>query len=242
MSDAPWRATPDGVVVACRLTPKGGRDAIDGAATLADGTRVLLVRVRAVPENGKANDALMPADRRQGRRVGVARAARRRGEEPPQAGGDFRRPRGVDREVGEGVRRAFLLPPAGEGGRAKRGRTRGAPSLPLTPALSPRPATGFTHRNSKSSWSAVPDPCSAAVARRKMGVLSDAFWLRPLRGLLPPDQVRGSQALTPPRGSGSWFSWSLLSEAGPRADFPQQRPWMRLAASAWRSHREAGEA
>jgi uncharacterized protein YggU (UPF0235/DUF167 family) len=59
MSETPWRATPDGVVVACRLTPKGGRDAIDGAATLADGTRVLLVRVRAVPENGKANDALV---------------------------------------------------------------------------------------------------------------------------------------------------------------------------------------
>ena len=59
MSDAPWRATLDGIVVACRLTPKGGRDAIDGAATLADGTRVLLVRVRAVPEDGKANDALL---------------------------------------------------------------------------------------------------------------------------------------------------------------------------------------
>jgi uncharacterized protein YggU (UPF0235/DUF167 family) len=59
MSDAPWRATPDGIVVACRLTPKGGRDAIDGAATLADGTRVLIARVRAVPENGKANDALL---------------------------------------------------------------------------------------------------------------------------------------------------------------------------------------
>ena len=59
MSDAPWRATLDGVVVACRLTPKGGRDAIDGAATLSDGKRVLLARVRAVPEDGKANDALI---------------------------------------------------------------------------------------------------------------------------------------------------------------------------------------
>ncbi len=59
MSETPWRATLEGVVVACRLTPKGGRDAIDGAATLADGTRVLLVRVRAVPEKGKANDALL---------------------------------------------------------------------------------------------------------------------------------------------------------------------------------------
>ena len=59
MSDVPWRATLDGVVIACRLTPKGGRDAVDGAATLADGTRVLLARVRAAPEDGKANDALL---------------------------------------------------------------------------------------------------------------------------------------------------------------------------------------
>jgi uncharacterized protein YggU (UPF0235/DUF167 family) len=59
MSDAPWRATLDGIVVACRLTPRGGRDAIDGVATLSDGARVLLARVRAVPENGKANDALL---------------------------------------------------------------------------------------------------------------------------------------------------------------------------------------
>jgi hypothetical protein len=59
MSDAPWRATLDGVVVSCRLTPKGGRDAIDGAATLSDGTRVLLARVRVAPEDGKANDALL---------------------------------------------------------------------------------------------------------------------------------------------------------------------------------------
>jgi uncharacterized protein (TIGR00251 family) len=58
MSEAPWRATPDGVVIACRLTPKGGRDAIDGVATLSDGTSVLLVRVRSAPEDGKANEAL----------------------------------------------------------------------------------------------------------------------------------------------------------------------------------------
>jgi len=59
MSDAPWRATLEGIVVACRLTPKGGRDAIDGVATLSDGTRVLLARVRVAPEDGKANDALL---------------------------------------------------------------------------------------------------------------------------------------------------------------------------------------
>jgi len=58
VSDEPWRATPSGVVVACRLTPKGGRDAIDGVARLADGTSVLLARVRAPPENGRANEAL----------------------------------------------------------------------------------------------------------------------------------------------------------------------------------------
>ena len=56
--DAPWRPTIDGVLISCRLTPKGGRDAIDGVATLADGARVLIARVRAAPEDGKANEAL----------------------------------------------------------------------------------------------------------------------------------------------------------------------------------------
>ena len=56
--DEPWRPTADGVVIACRLTPKGGRDAIDGAARLADGTSVLLARVRRAPEDGRANEAL----------------------------------------------------------------------------------------------------------------------------------------------------------------------------------------
>ena len=49
MTDEPWRATLDGVVVACRLTPKGGRDAIDGVARLSDGSSVLLARVRSRP-------------------------------------------------------------------------------------------------------------------------------------------------------------------------------------------------
>jgi uncharacterized protein YggU (UPF0235/DUF167 family) len=54
----PWRATADGVVVACRLTPKGGRDAIDGVTRLSDGASVLAARVREPPEGGRANDAL----------------------------------------------------------------------------------------------------------------------------------------------------------------------------------------
>jgi len=58
VSDEPWRVTPDGIIVACRLTPRGGRDAIGGVASLSDGTRVLLVRVRSTPEGGRANEAL----------------------------------------------------------------------------------------------------------------------------------------------------------------------------------------
>jgi len=54
----PWRATPEGVVVSCRLTPKGGRDAIDGVAHLADGSSVLAARVRCAAQDGDANRAL----------------------------------------------------------------------------------------------------------------------------------------------------------------------------------------
>ena len=54
----PWRATSEGVVVCCRLTPKGGRDAIDGVAQLADGSSVLAARVRSAPQEGEANQAL----------------------------------------------------------------------------------------------------------------------------------------------------------------------------------------
>jgi len=54
----PWRRSPEGLVIACRLTPKGGRDAIEGVARLADGTSVLLARVRNAPEEGRANEAL----------------------------------------------------------------------------------------------------------------------------------------------------------------------------------------
>jgi uncharacterized protein (TIGR00251 family) len=55
----PWTATADSVVVMVRLTPRGGRDAIDGVARLADGRSVLKVRVRAAASEGEANAALM---------------------------------------------------------------------------------------------------------------------------------------------------------------------------------------
>jgi uncharacterized protein (TIGR00251 family) len=57
--DAPWTATPSGLSVTVRLTPKGGRDAVDGIETLADGRAVLKVRVRAAPTGGEANAALV---------------------------------------------------------------------------------------------------------------------------------------------------------------------------------------
>ncbi|GAA0552889.1 hypothetical protein FHS83_001546 [Rhizomicrobium palustre] len=42
-----------------RLTPKGGRDAVEGWETASDGSRHVKARVRAVPEDGKANAALV---------------------------------------------------------------------------------------------------------------------------------------------------------------------------------------
>ncbi|MCB1533982.1 MAG: DUF167 domain-containing protein [Rhodoblastus sp.] len=59
MAGLPWRATADGLSLVVRLTPKGGRDAIDGVETMSDGKAVLKARVRAVPEDGKANAALV---------------------------------------------------------------------------------------------------------------------------------------------------------------------------------------
>jgi uncharacterized protein len=54
----PWRASTRGISVALRVTPRGGRDDIDGCETLADGRAVLKVRVRAIADGGKANRAV----------------------------------------------------------------------------------------------------------------------------------------------------------------------------------------
>jgi uncharacterized protein len=45
-------------MLAVRLTPRGGRDAVDGLEQLSDGRRVLKVRVRATASQGEANAAL----------------------------------------------------------------------------------------------------------------------------------------------------------------------------------------
>jgi hypothetical protein len=54
----PWVAVAGGLALTVRLTPKGGRDAIDGIEQLSDGRSVLKARVRAAPNEGEANDAL----------------------------------------------------------------------------------------------------------------------------------------------------------------------------------------
>jgi uncharacterized protein (TIGR00251 family) len=55
----PWTATADSLIVTVRLTPKGGRDALDGIEVLADGRTVVKARVRAAPSGGAANAALV---------------------------------------------------------------------------------------------------------------------------------------------------------------------------------------
>jgi uncharacterized protein (TIGR00251 family) len=54
----PWRYSTAGISVALRVTPRGGRDGIDGIETLADGRSVIKVRVRAIAEGGEANRAV----------------------------------------------------------------------------------------------------------------------------------------------------------------------------------------
>ena len=54
----PWRVSSAGISVALRVTPRGGRDDIDGVETLSDGRSVLKVRVRAIADGGEANRAV----------------------------------------------------------------------------------------------------------------------------------------------------------------------------------------
>jgi uncharacterized protein YggU (UPF0235/DUF167 family) len=57
-ADAPWQVVADGLALTVRLTPKGGRDAIDGIEQMADGRSVLKARVRVAASDGAANAAL----------------------------------------------------------------------------------------------------------------------------------------------------------------------------------------
>ena len=68
--DPAWRIEPDGIILTVRLTPRGGRDAIDGVEQLANGRCVLKLRVRAAASEGEANAALVAV---LARTLGVAR-------------------------------------------------------------------------------------------------------------------------------------------------------------------------
>ena len=54
-----WRVSGEAVLLSLRVTPRSSRDAVEGVETLSDGRSVLKARVRAVPEDGKANEALL---------------------------------------------------------------------------------------------------------------------------------------------------------------------------------------
>lgn len=54
----PWRYSGDGISIALRVIPRGGRDDIDGIEKLADGRSVVKVRVRAIADGGEANRAV----------------------------------------------------------------------------------------------------------------------------------------------------------------------------------------
>ena len=54
----PFRPSKSGVTLKVRLTPKSSRDAIEGVEDFG-GETVLKARVRALPEGGRANAALV---------------------------------------------------------------------------------------------------------------------------------------------------------------------------------------
>ena len=77
------------------MTPRGGRDDIDGIETLANGRSVVKVRVRAIAEGGEANRAVTEL---------LAKALRRaQGEREDPVGGD------VAAQAGRGRRRSQTL-------------------------------------------------------------------------------------------------------------------------------------
>jgi uncharacterized protein len=55
----PFGLTPEGLRILVRVAPRASRDGLDGIAELADGRTALKVKVRAVPEAGRANAAVV---------------------------------------------------------------------------------------------------------------------------------------------------------------------------------------
>jgi hypothetical protein len=59
MAGLPFRSAEGGVAVALRVTPNAARDAIEGVETRPGAGPQLRIRVRAVPDKGKANRAVI---------------------------------------------------------------------------------------------------------------------------------------------------------------------------------------
>lgn len=55
----PARVVPGGILLQLRLTPRGGRDAIDGFITDSAGDLWLKARVSAAADSNKANEAVL---------------------------------------------------------------------------------------------------------------------------------------------------------------------------------------
>ena len=54
-----FRPRGDGIDLFVRLTPKAASDAVDGIGQASDGSAHVMARVRAVPDRGLANGALL---------------------------------------------------------------------------------------------------------------------------------------------------------------------------------------
>lgn len=54
-----FQVDEQGVLLFVRVTPRAAKDAVEGVVADADGNERLAVRLRAVPEDGKANKALV---------------------------------------------------------------------------------------------------------------------------------------------------------------------------------------
>ncbi|WP_281065469.1 DUF167 family protein [Jiella sonneratiae] len=59
MDETSYRFDGDGLLLFVRVTPRSAKDMVDGRVADAEGRTRLLVRVRAVPEDGKANAAVV---------------------------------------------------------------------------------------------------------------------------------------------------------------------------------------
>ena len=59
MTALPWKFDAQALLIAVRASPKASRDAIEGVRIDGDGQAWLQVKVRAVPESGGANAAII---------------------------------------------------------------------------------------------------------------------------------------------------------------------------------------